>query len=339
MFSYTAPNPYEKKSFFSSFFSSLFSISSSESIGKLVLPAQWREPTNVSEMTLKQFAASYDLVIQGGYVHTHDDAMLDTIELKPKSELNKAIDKQDFIIKFNGNGMLYQDALRNFAYDANKLGATVVGFNYRGVGNSQKTPATFQDLVTDGIAEVQRLLDSGADSKRITVDGLSLGGGVATMVTSHFHKMGKSVYLWNDRSFASISKAAVGMVAPKTKNIFDETLTTSFEFTSSSLMKSAGWDVNVAKAYIAIPDAYKSHMYVAEQSVRSDGDGVIAHRASLHEGVKDEEMKRRVTTGHEVYAKNGLFGGHNMSRRDLLSAENPSLSGQDEFEKFVKNHR
>ncbi|KTD10765.1 hypothetical protein Lgra_1731 [Legionella gratiana] len=339
MFRYEAPNPYNsEESFFS--FLNFSSISSSESIGKLVLPSQWLEPKNISEITLNQFAHVNNLIIEGGYVGTHDHAVLDTIELKPTAESNKPLKNQHFIIKFNGNGMLYQNVLRDYAYDANKLNVTVIGFNYRGVGNSKKTPTTFQDLVTDGIAQVQRLLDSGVDSKKITVDGLSLGGGVATMVASHFHNIGKPVYLWNDRSFASISKAAAGVVAPEVDNIFGEVLATSCESASWSLMKPAGWEVNVAKAYNAIPDEYKNHMYVAKKSNRSYGDGVIAHRASLHEGVKQDEKKRGIRTGHKVYAQNGFFGGgHNMSRSDLVSAENTFLSGQDQFETFIRNHR
>lgn len=331
MFRYTAPNPYKE-----SCFSSFFSFPSSKSISKLVLPAQLYEPVNVDEAALNEFTNQYNLVVQSGCVETYDGAILDTIELKPKSVLDKPLNKQDFIIKFNGNGMLYQNVLQNFAYDANKLGVTVIGFNYRGVGNSKKTPTVFQDLVTDGIAEVQRLLDSGVDSKRITVDGLSLGGGVATMVASYFHKNGNPIYLWNDRSFASVSKAAAGMFMPEAKDIFSGTL----EYASWSVMKPVGWDVNVANAYKTIPAAYKNHMYVAKKSDRSDGDGVIAHWASLHEGVKKEEKERGVSTGHKVYAKAGLFrGGHNMSRGLLVSAEDPSFSGQDQFEKFVKSHQ
>lgn len=338
MFRYEAPNPYNNEGSFFSFLSSS-SVSSSQKIGKLVVPAQSREPKTIGEMTLNQFAHANGLVIQGGYVGTHDSAVLDTIELKPKTESNSSLGNQHFIIKFNGNGMFYQDVLYDFAYDANKLNVTIIGFNYRGVGNSKKTPETFQDLVTDGIAQVQRLLDSGIDSKKITLDGLSLGGGVATMVASHFHKIGKPVYLWNDRSFASISKAAAGVVAPEIDNIFGETLSTSFEYTSWSLMKPAGWDVNVAKAYNEIADEYKNHMYVAKKSALSCGDGVIAHRASLHEGVKQDEKKRGISTDHKVYAQNGFFGGgHNMSRSDLVSAENTSLTGQDQFENFIRNH-
>lgn len=189
------------------------SVSSSQRIGKLVLPAQWREPKSIGEMTLNQFAHANGLVIQGGYVGTHDSAVLDTIELKPKTEPSTSLKNQHYIIKFNGNGMFYQDALHDFAYDANQLNVTIIGFNYRGLA-TVKTPETFQDLVTDGIAQVQRVLDSGVDSK-ITLDGLSLGGGVATMVASHFHKLSKPIYLWNDRSLLQSQKQLLALLLPK----------------------------------------------------------------------------------------------------------------------------
>lgn len=66
---------------------------------------------------------------------------------------------------------------------------------------------------------------------------------------------------------------------------------------------------------------------------------------SLHEGVKQEEKKNGFNSGRKVYAQNGFFGaghngaGHNMSRRDLVSAESTLLTGQDQFEQFVSNHR
>ena len=336
MFTYEAPNPYPEQSSIFSF----RSISSAPSIGKLVLPAQWREPTTLSEGTLSRYADRNRLVVQGGYVGTHDGATLDSIEIKPQDEASKPLSEQYYIVKFNGNGMQYQDALINYANDANRLNVSVIGFNYRGVGNSKKSPGTFQDLVTDGIAQVQRLLDKGVNSRKITLDGLSLGGGVATLVAAHFHKIGQPVYLWNDRSFASISKAAAGMVAPESDGIFGNACGSSLETSSWSLMAPAGWDADVAKAYNSIPAEYKGHMYVGKASERSVGDGVIAHRASLHKGVKPYEKRHGIKTGHKVYAQSMLFGGgHNMQRTALVSAEDPHLSGQDLFETFVRSHK
>lgn len=338
MFTYQAPNPYPERSSFFSFLSGL--PSSSQSIGGLVLPAQWRPPTKLSDGKLASMVQGYNVVVEGGHVGTHDGAILDTIEVNSLGDASSPVNTRHYIIKFNGNGMQYEDAVSSYARDANRLDASVIGFNYRGVGNSKKTPDTFQDLVTDGIAQVQRLLDKGVDSKKITLDGLSLGGGVATMVAAHFHQLGKPVYLWNDRSFASISKAAAGMVAPESEGIFGNAFGTSLETSSWSVMAPAGWDANVAKTYNSIPVEYKGHMYVAKKSNKSYGDGVIAHRASLHRGVKPYEKTYGLKTGHKVYAQSRMFGGgHNMQRSDLVSAEDQRLSGQDVFESFVRSHR
>ena len=339
MITYQAPNPYSNQATFLSFLNSLFSFSS-ESIGKLVLPAQEREPNNISTERFERLSQQFNLNIDAGYIKTHDGATIDTIQLTPGSEQLNPIEQQRFIVRFNGNGMQYSDtsSLYNAAQDADKLKETVILFDYRGVGNSKKTPATFQDLVTDGIAQVQRLLDLGVNSKSITLDGLSLGGGVATMVAYHFHQLKKPVYLWNDRSLASLSKTAAGMLAPTLPGLIDDLVNYSLECTSYSVMKPSGWDVNVANAYKAIPSEYKGYMVVAKQSPISDGDGVIPHKASLHKGVRAFE-KTHSETGHKVLAQFSMYGGHNMGRRELVSKNNQKETGQDLFEQFEMKKR
>lgn len=336
MFRYQAPKPGRQRK---SFFSSLSSFSSSKSIGSVVLPAQNRVAGSIDQSTYLDIADSFGLVINTGIVGTHDKAMLDTIELKPVVEALKSIEDQYYIVKYNGNGMHYQDRLEEFVRDANKLQSNIIGFNYRGVGNSVKQPETIQDLITDGIAQVQRLIDSGVDSKKITLDGISLGGGVATMVAHYFHKNNQPVYLWNDRSFASLSKAAAGIFAPKSKGISSAIATSSLEASACFVMVPAGWDVEVAKAYNEINPAYKSHMYIAKKSEKSNGDGVVSHPASLHTGVKPFEKKNNIHTGKKVFATHEKLQGHNLPRTFLHSKENPELNGQDLFDNFVRSHR
>lgn len=332
MFRYDAPNPYQDKSYLSSFVSY---VAYSKVIGGRVLPAQSFGKDPIDESTFKKFSKSYNVVTQAGYIHTHDGAVIETVEITPDSLHYQPQDKQHFIIKFNGNGMYYGSLLSRFANDANKLGVTVIGFDYRGVCNSTKEPNTFQDLVTDGIAQVQRLLDNGIDSTHITLDGISLGGGVATIVASYFHHIGKPVHLWNDRSFSSIAKTAANLALPDTNDICTKTLSLPIEILFWMTMLSIGWEDNIARAYNSIPEKYKGYSYVAKKSKNSAGDGVIAHRASLHEGVKQYEKNRNINTGNKFYAQ-GFFGGHNMQRQDLTSAENPHLSAQSVFENFVR---
>lgn len=339
MKNYHAPNPYPKKSTFFSSISSIFSSCSSESIGTMVIPALQRSPNTLSENTIKALSLKFNLTINTKPIETHDEASLETIQLTPVKESLKPIKQQRFIIKFNGNGMQYTDFLQDFSQEAEKLQETVIAFNYRGVGNSKKKPKAFQDLVTDGIAQVQRLLDLGADPKTITLDGLSLGGGVATMVAYHFHQQNKQVYLWNDRSFASLSKTVAGMLAPNLSGVTDNLVNNSLTCLSWSVLKPTGWDVDIASAYKTIPNEFKGYMVVAKQSDHSNGDGVISHNASLHKGVHASEKETHLETGHKVLAQYKLFGGHNLSRKQLISKNNHLETGQDLFEQFEMKKR
>lgn len=335
MFYYHAPDPYENKSY-----SSLRSFSSSRSLGKIEMPPEWLAPINYTSKTLAQFAENHHVKIQGGYITTHDGATIDTIEIKPANEDEKPINEQTYLIKFNGNRTQYQDVLTDYADDAIRLNIIVIGFNYRGVGNSKNATDRFQDLVTDGIAQVQRLLNNGVSSNKITLDGLSLGAGVATMVAAHFHRLNQPVYLWNDRSFSLISKLTAGIIAPESKSIFSRPVRASLQLTSFSLISPAGWEENIAQAYKSIPVNYKGYMYVAKKSDKSFGDGVIDHPVSLHKGVKQFEKEKYINTGHKFYAQSRKFRyGHNMPRTDLISVKDTQSSSQDIFDSFMNNHK
>lgn len=321
MISYHAPNPYPtSQNRISLFFSRLFSsVSSSASIGKLILPAQWRAPANISQRGIENLQNNYHVTIDSGYIRTHDNALLDTIEIKP---LNPS---DIYIIKFNGNGGQYTDLLKEYAHDAQKLNATVIGFNYRGVGYSSPHPDNYQDLITDGIAQVQRLLDSGVASNHILLDGHSLGGSIATMVAKHFHDKNLPVYLWNDRSFSTLSRAAAGIVTPSSIQ-FSEDVVASSSYVGLS---STGWSVDAGSAYRQLSPQYKGYMFVSKKT----GDGVISHNASLHKAVKSQERNEQINTGHKMTANQGA--GHNLSRHHLFSKT--GKTAQAEFEEFVSS--
>jgi len=343
MFSYDAPNPYSlalslpswlRWLAFSSQSTSLSSsISSSESIGRVILPAQTLTPAEIDFMQLYELAAQYDLNIEHGDVNTHDQATLKTIQITPNRQLKQPENERRYVVKFVGNMTQYEQMLNTFIPEAANLNATIVGFNFRGVGHSTKTPQLFQDLVTDGIAQVNRLLQNGVNPENITIDGISLGGAIATMVAAYFHQHGIRVYLFNDRSLSRISAAAAGMLAPTFRWPFGDIAFSSTETTTRVVLKATGWQENLAAAYHSIPAQYKTHMYVAKASEESAGDGVIAHPASLHVGVKKDEKEKGINTGHKVYAR--LYAGHNQSRRDLVCKENAARNGQEVYENFV----
>lgn len=334
---YTAPNPYPQKRSWWSFLSPTGSTLFSDRIGKLVLPAQHQSALPLSEKQLQKLYRTFGVVISRDYIFTHDGAAIDTIQLIPKDLSEKKPQDLAFLIKFNPNGGLYENAVVRFANDAAKLQRIVIGFNYRNVGLS-KSPnhsnLILQHLVTDGIAQVNRLLDLGVAPEKITLDGISLGGAVATKVAEYFHDQNKHVYLWNDRSLASLSKVSAGYVVPECAGQPAKLCFSSLENTFFSILKPNGWEADIAAAYRRIPEEYKGYMVVAKKSFRSTGDGVIHHKASLHYGVKEKEKWTGQKTGQKVLSLS-LFGGHNEPRKNLVSKEDPTINAQTLFENFV----
>jgi hypothetical protein len=331
LFSYLAPNPFPPKTdfltrFFAGMSGSLSSVSRSESIGGVVLPAQGRRDIKVSDERIATLERECEVSIQRGEVETHDGAVLDTIEVKSSHE-----GAHRYIVKFNGNGGLYQDLLTEYVRDAKRLEATIIGFNYRGVGKSYPNPRAYQELVTDGIAEVRRLLDSGVPSTQIILDGHSLGGSVAVLVASYFHKRDLPMYVINDRSFSTLANAAAGIV----KRIVPLP-ESSLASTSHVALTLTGWQVDVANAYKAIPAEYKCYMVVDKDSADGLGDGVISDRASMHQAVKEAETKKAEVTGGSF----GLFfnEGHCKSRKALKNKSDLKKTAQDFVDEFVTTH-
>gem|GEM_PF-7116006 len=333
MIQYQANNPYPvATSFLSRFFAAFSASSHSSSVGKLILQAQLRKAHKVTQNYFQKLTnQNKQITVDNGFVLTHDGASLETVELTPT--LNKQLSEQQkyYVIKFNGNGGMIHDLLEySYLQEATKLNASIVAFDYRGVNHSEKSPTCFQDLVTDGIAQVQRLLDKEVDAEKITLDGISLGAAVATLVASHFHKSGLKVSLINDRSFGMLTSAAAGMFAPNIVGFIGDSLHGSSQSSLWSVMKPSGWEANIIKAYESIPSEYKCYIYVTP---KAPGDGVIAHRASLHEGVITNETKTGELTGNAVMTSRDA--GHNQPRARLISVANPELTAENICENFV----
>lgn len=107
---------------------------------------------------------------------------------------------QRWIIWFNPNGAAYEEEFPFLVKYANEVGASILAFNYRGVGLSLGSPKTSRDLVRDGEAAMAELLRRGVQAEHILLHGHSMGGAVATHVRSLFPKGP----LINDRSFRSL---------------------------------------------------------------------------------------------------------------------------------------
>lgn len=112
-----------------------------------------------------------------GTVLTPDNADLETLVIRPAQSAEK------YIILFNGESESIENLDMNFFKDAINKKITVIVFDYR------KTPHVLANLCTDGMAQVQRLLDQNIESRNILLvskNAGTLGSIVAMLVSLNF---------------------------------------------------------------------------------------------------------------------------------------------------------
>lgn len=267
-------------------------------VGSLVLPAQEVPLRNESPTELVFNSDSHSYYPEEICVVTHDQVKLSTLEfVKPKNE--SKISEQKYVIHFLGNGVNYLDFFKGrkeLVFENQNV--NTVFFDYRGVqkssSNGKTVASSKKDLVIDGIAQVQRLLDKGVSAENITLSGHSLGGAIATLVANHFHRQNKKLYVFNDRSFSSITDVLVGWIRARCPNGYDETFGRKLlGWVLKPLIKFgvslSGWEINASDAFREIPDKYKNYAVVrtpkANRTMRTIDDFVITHYASLHEAL------------------------------------------------------
>jgi hypothetical protein len=166
------------------------------------------------------------------------------------------------------------------------------------------------------------------------LDGISLGGAIATLVAFYFYQKGQNLFLFNDRSFSDISRVATGIIC----NNSSECAQTSFESTAFSLLKLSAWNIDAGTAYRRLSRSHTAHMYVDKVSSEypdNVGDQVIPHEASLHEAVKNVE------SGYKMLVNRNFFtNGHNAPRKNLMLADaKQEINGQTVFRDFVNTKR
>ena len=284
-------------------------------LSKLILPSQSYEFYN-KERYETQLTDILRLRVPQHYPHsqidrvniiTHDGAILDGIQISPAKK------SDDYIINFFGNGTLLEHMLwaehTDWVKDYHELGVNIIGFNYRNVSQSQGIIQSENDLITDGIAQVQRLLDKHVPPENIYLKGMSLGGAISAMVAAHFHDLGIEVKCFNRSSFSNITNVVTGFLrsVPGEDNLpvtgYTETrgrkiIATLLKPIIKLGLILSGWDMDAGSAFARLPIQDREYMLVRSsrelrESLEPRDDTIITHYASIHMALKKERRKHK----------------------------------------------
>lgn len=129
---------------------------------------------------------------------------LDGLIFHPKAHPKESPKDAKYIVVFNGMGDLYEKHLESLDKLAQDTGFHLVGFNYRGVGESQGKANSGKDLIQDGQSVVESLLNKGISADNILFYGHSMGAAVAAGVYDDMDHKGPII---SESSFSSFSKA------------------------------------------------------------------------------------------------------------------------------------
>lgn len=322
-------------------------------VGGLVLPAQEMFRKTPDPKLALWGHQNKTLELQEEYIPAKGGANLKTLTVLNKNEAKKDIAEQRYVINFNPNAGRYQDNFNQMTRGANNLFTHVVGFNYRNTAGSTWKPSDptanviQKDLVNDGIAQVQHLLDKGVKAKNITLNGHSLGGAVATLVAAHFHAKEEKVYLFNDRSFSNLTNTAVGWVRTLGSSGHKETtLGKILGWFAEPIVKLAlsvsKWEMEVAEAYVTIPKEYREHTLI--RSSKEDrknhpeivDDSTIPHSASLHNAPQLKTERRQEKEKLKNYPeKLEAFKEHNRARKMVTSRYDNQDGHTDDLDQLL----
>ena len=238
---------------------------------------------------------------------THDNCELDTIEINHQAQTKRPPQEKEYIIYFSGRWGCYEKAIEKIIYMANDLEANVVAFNYRSVGKSTGKAYSKNDLYTDGIAQVQRLLDQGINPELIVLRGYSLGGAVATKVAMYFHRQGIRINIFNERSFSNVIHVIAGFLRhigasqksghkSGTPGIILSYLL--WPFVKLGLLLN-DWEIEAADTFKELPTSNKEYSAVrsSKKQLLEDekiiDDSGVTHYASTYRALKSERQKEK----------------------------------------------
>ena len=275
----------------------------------------------------------------------HDGTRLDTLEISPIASNALEPEYKKYIIYFTDKNVCFEDTFSALKDDALEFNSHVVGFNYRGVGKSTGYLSSSYDLVIDGIAQVQRLLDQKISPQNITLKGHSMGGAIAALVAHHFHQQMQPINVFNDRSFSTITNVIVGSIRGGDKETWGGKLLGWFLKPFIKLgLSLVQWEINADDAFKAIPSNYRDYLLVrTSKQFRTEAvidDVAITTYASMHAIFKsDRRMEKAKIDKLISQCRQVVKDGTPSLSTDMHMAQNALIKARAIFkERKMMNH-
>lgn len=321
------------------------------SVSQKILPSQVQHDDDFvqgSNQLLRQFERKLSTPEFTGYtanrffLKTYDDALLETMEIKHPAQEQNAPNQQQYMICLVGNGMCYQDILRDMLDDSKSMQFNVLSFNYRNVLDSDGDLTSQLPLILDVISQMERLKQQGIDPANIHILGHSFGAAVATVTAAIYHMYGERPDLVNGRSFSS----AADFLYHQQPEGWQRMIWGNLDRLKLAL---TNLNLNPVEAYLQIHPDNREYFYVKKMKANpsSKPDGVIDHIASFHKGVKSisrglfftNPAQNPVNSGQKVISTNRLENmGHNDSAK-YLNLPDDSSTACDRYRSFFTRPR
>ncbi len=282
-------------------------------------------------------------------LNTQDGSILDSLAVSV-SESKTPISERKYVINCIEREQNYINWIKDATQVAKKTDATVILFNYRGIDESRGVIWTQDNLVTDAVSQVQRLLALGVKAQNITLEGNCLGGAIATIAAAHLHEQGYPVKLYSLRSFQSIRSFLIGYFMPVTLqsssvlNQVKYTVATMIATLLSPLLYLGGWSLNAKAAWDLIPQKDKDYGVVCakpnpKQASENELDGIIHHSYASIAGHIEEKRARvlvKQKSGQELSTEENNMISDNPSHHYFGVSENANTDDNEARQAKIK---